>query len=106
MDHPYYATRTRHKKDPDANEIYPVFPPPNVVLHPDDAASKVFMAVARAFISVVSISCLLSVRFFIFIQDNRAMTIKDIADRASHYGLVCQKYASPPPCHIPIHLFL
>ena len=55
MDHNYpYATRTRHKKDADSSDNYPVFPPPNVVLHEDDANSKVFLAVARAFISVVS----------------------------------------------------
>lgn len=31
------------------------FPPPGIVLHPDDASSKVFMAMGRAFMSVVSI---------------------------------------------------
>ncbi|KIM48941.1 hypothetical protein M413DRAFT_15187 [Hebeloma cylindrosporum] len=57
---------------------YPEFPPPGIVLHPDDASNKVFLAVARAFVSV----------------ENRAMTIKDIADRASRYGLVCQNLSA------------
>lgn len=30
------------------------FPLPNVTLHPDDATSKVFMAIGRSFLSVVS----------------------------------------------------
>jgi hypothetical protein len=53
---------------------YPKFPPEDVVLHPDDANSKVFLAIGRAFLSV----------------DNRAMTIKDLAEMTSNYGLVCQ----------------
>ncbi|KAF9562145.1 hypothetical protein CPC08DRAFT_706871 [Agrocybe pediades] len=61
-----------------SNDNYPPFPPPNIVLHPDDATSKVFLAVARAFVSV----------------DNRAMTIKDIAERASYYGLACQNLSA------------
>ncbi|KAF9476594.1 hypothetical protein BDN70DRAFT_159673 [Pholiota conissans] len=68
-----YHTRVRTNDAPAT-----VFPPPGIVLHPDDAASKVFHAVARAFVSV----------------DNRAMTIKDIADRASHHGLVCQNLSA------------
>ena len=39
-------------------EQYPAFPPQNVVLHPDDANSKVFLAVARAFVSVVRLTLL------------------------------------------------
>ncbi|KAF5331146.1 hypothetical protein D9619_005740 [Psilocybe cf. subviscida] len=56
----------------------PPFPPPDILLHPDDASSKVFLAIARAFVSV----------------DNCAMTIKDMAERASHYGLVCQNLSA------------
>ncbi|KAF8160593.1 hypothetical protein BJ912DRAFT_1100196 [Pholiota molesta] len=71
--HPYPTrVRTHDNNDP------LTFPPPGVVLHPDDAASKVFHAVARAFVSV----------------DNRAMTIKDIADRATRHGLVCQNLSA------------
>ncbi|KIY51054.1 hypothetical protein FISHEDRAFT_71347 [Fistulina hepatica ATCC 64428] len=55
-------------------EDYPQFPPPDVVLHPDDATSKVFLAIGRSFLSV----------------DNRAMTIKDLADMVLHFGLNCQ----------------
>ncbi|KII89021.1 hypothetical protein PLICRDRAFT_53516 [Plicaturopsis crispa FD-325 SS-3] len=52
----------------------PQFPPPHVMLHPDDANSKVFLAVGRSFLSV----------------DNRAMTIKDLADMTMKFGLICQ----------------
>ena len=67
--HHSYPTRTRQnifikpapkraatpelQTQPVPPEHYPTFPPPNVVLHPDDASSKVFLAVARAFVSVV-----------------------------------------------------
>ncbi|EMD38584.1 hypothetical protein CERSUDRAFT_113768 [Gelatoporia subvermispora B] len=54
-------------------ELLP-FPPPHVVLHPDDATSKVFLAIGRSFMSV----------------DNRAMTIKDLAEMTMKFGLVCQ----------------
>ena len=47
--HPYH-TRIRN---PPQNAL-PDFPPPHVVLHPEDATNKVFLAVARAFVSVVS----------------------------------------------------
>lgn len=42
------------------------FPPSNVVLHPDDASNKVFLAVGRAFLSVVSAAsvCLFSAFLF------------------------------------------
>ncbi|KAH8107165.1 hypothetical protein BXZ70DRAFT_885384 [Cristinia sonorae] len=52
----------------------PAFPPPNVMLHPDDLNSRVFIAVGRALMSV----------------DNRAMTIKDLADLSMKCGLACQ----------------
>ncbi|KAG1738685.1 hypothetical protein EDD22DRAFT_766105, partial [Suillus occidentalis] len=52
-------------------------PLPNIMLHPEDATSKVFHAIGRCFLSV----------------DNRAMTIKDIAEMTLNLGLVCQKYA-------------
>jgi hypothetical protein len=32
----------------------PTFPPPHVMLHPEDANSKVFLAIGRSFLSVVS----------------------------------------------------
>ena len=35
---------------------YPHFPPDHVMLHHDDANSKVFMAIGRSFMSVVSVS--------------------------------------------------
>ncbi|KZP20849.1 hypothetical protein FIBSPDRAFT_861294 [Athelia psychrophila] len=50
------------------------FPPLNVTLHPEDATSKVFIAIGRSFLSV----------------DNRAMTIKDLAEMTMVNGLVCQ----------------
>ncbi|KAG6896731.1 hypothetical protein C0992_006448 [Termitomyces sp. T32_za158] len=54
------------------------FPPPGIVLHPDDANSKVFLAIARSFLSV----------------DNRAMTIKDLAEMTVIFGLVCQNVSA------------
>ncbi|KAF7978094.1 hypothetical protein HWV62_1492 [Athelia sp. TMB] len=54
------------------------FPLPNVTLHPDDATSKVFMAIGRSFLSV----------------DNRAMTIKDLAEMTMVNGLVCQNVSA------------
>ncbi|KAF9466298.1 hypothetical protein BDZ94DRAFT_1306292 [Collybia nuda] len=56
----------------------PQFPPPHVVLHPDDANSKVFLAIGRSFLSV----------------DNRAMTIKDLAEMTVKFGLVCQNVSA------------
>ncbi|KAL0579962.1 hypothetical protein V5O48_002046 [Marasmius crinis-equi] len=50
------------------------FPPPHVILHPDDANSKILNALARALLSV----------------DNRAMTIKDLSEMVVHYGYVSQ----------------
>ncbi|KAJ7219103.1 hypothetical protein GGX14DRAFT_590012 [Mycena pura] len=55
-----------------------LFPPPHVVLHPDDATSKVFLALGRALMSV----------------DNRAMTIKDLSEMTVVQGLVCQNVSA------------
>ncbi|KAG6832416.1 hypothetical protein H0H87_001576 [Tephrocybe sp. NHM501043] len=63
---------------PAAPTAYPQFPPPGIVLHPDDANSKVFLAIGRSFLSV----------------DNRAMTIKDLADMTVTFGLVCQNVSA------------
>ncbi|KAL4251607.1 hypothetical protein ABKN59_003829 [Abortiporus biennis] len=52
----------------------PPFPPPNVMLHPEDASSKVFMAIGRSFMSV----------------NNCAMTVKDLAEMTLKFGLICQ----------------
>ncbi|EGN93233.1 hypothetical protein SERLA73DRAFT_78839 [Serpula lacrymans var. lacrymans S7.3] len=57
---------------------FPVFPPPHVLLHPEDANSKVFLAIGRAFLSV----------------DNHAMTIKDLAEMTLHFGLICQNVSA------------
>ncbi len=39
---------------------WPAFPPPHVVLHPEDANSKVFLAIGRSFMSVVSTLALIA----------------------------------------------
>ncbi|KAF7363284.1 hypothetical protein MSAN_00983600 [Mycena sanguinolenta] len=84
-----YGTRIRHnirikpsarlRQSPAPNSRKPpkplVFPPPHVVLHPDDANSKIFLAMGRSLMSV----------------DNRAVTIKDLADMVVQHGFVCQK---------------
>ncbi|KAH9930982.1 uncharacterized protein B0H18DRAFT_872618 [Fomitopsis serialis] len=57
---------------------YPPFPPDHVMLHHDDADSKVFMAIGRSFMSV----------------DNRAMTIKDLAEMTMQYGIMCQNVSA------------
>ncbi|KAL5529085.1 hypothetical protein ACEPAG_5059 [Sanghuangporus baumii] len=54
------------------------FPPKHVVLHPDDVNNKVFLAMGRALMSV----------------NNRAMTIKDLAELSLQYGLVCQNVSA------------
>ncbi|KAL1735142.1 hypothetical protein EV714DRAFT_267891 [Schizophyllum commune] len=54
------------------------FPPPHVVLHPEDASSRVLAAIGRSLLSV----------------DNRAMTVKDLADMVVHNGLVCQNVSA------------
>jgi hypothetical protein len=106
-----YSTRIRHniiikpactRRDDHSTIVppdpFPVFPPTNVVLHPDDASSKVFLAMARAFVAVVCIIFFRLCCSYISLppKDNRAMTIKDIAERAGRYGLVCQKYVCRP----------
>ncbi|KAI0670549.1 hypothetical protein C8Q78DRAFT_975828 [Trametes maxima] len=50
------------------------FPPAHVVLHPDDASNKVFLALGRALMSV----------------GNRAITVKDLAELSMKHGLMCQ----------------
>ncbi|KAF7777470.1 hypothetical protein Agabi119p4_3542 [Agaricus bisporus var. burnettii] len=76
----------RLRADPDAPRRsrpstaapYPQFPPSHVLLHPDDANSKVFLAIGRAFLSV----------------NNRAMTIKDLAEMVLSYGLAAQNVSA------------
>ncbi|KAF5387113.1 hypothetical protein D9615_001865 [Tricholomella constricta] len=63
---------------PSSQHSFPQFPPPGIVLHPDDATSKVFLAIGRSFLSV----------------DNRAMTIKDLAEMTVTFGLVCQNVSA------------
>ncbi|KAJ7582812.1 hypothetical protein C8J56DRAFT_232175 [Mycena floridula] len=61
---------------PNENHNFPQFPPPNVILHPEDANNKVLSAIVKSFFSV----------------DNRAMTTKDLTDLAvTTGGLVCHK---------------
>ncbi|KAK0210544.1 hypothetical protein DFS33DRAFT_1466414 [Desarmillaria ectypa] len=54
------------------------FPSSHVVLHPDDATSRVFHSIARALLSV----------------DNRAVTIKDLAEMCVAQGLACQNVSA------------
>lgn len=73
----------------------PIFPPPHVMLHSEDANNKVLLAIGRSFVSVVrrvfvSIS-VKSASFTLSSQDNKAMTIKDLAEMTIKYGLMCQK---------------
>ncbi|KAH9946260.1 uncharacterized protein BXZ73DRAFT_86426 [Epithele typhae] len=58
--------------------VLPPFPPPHVVLHADDAGSKVFLAMGRALVSV----------------DNRAMTVKDLSEMSMKCGLNCQNLSA------------
>lgn len=70
------------------------FPPKNVVLHPDDATNKTFLAIGRAFMSVVCCnfpSLFSSNDSNCYSQNNRAMTVKDMAELSMKHGLVCQK---------------
>lgn len=71
--------RHRLSKPKNTHQVHPLpqplFPPPNAVLHPDDATNKTFHAIGRALLSV----------------DNRAITIKDLSHLILDYGLVCQK---------------
>ncbi|KAK7693280.1 hypothetical protein QCA50_002847 [Cerrena zonata] len=55
-----------------------LFPPPHVMLHSDDASSKVFIAIGKSFMSV----------------NNRAMTIKDLAEMTMKFGLMCQNVSA------------
>lgn len=64
-------------KEPPPTQM-PVFPPANTMLHSDDANSKVFMAIGRSFVSV----------------DNKAMTIKDLAEMTMKFGLMCQNVSA------------
>ncbi|KAG8217470.1 hypothetical protein J3R82DRAFT_5615 [Butyriboletus roseoflavus] len=88
------------------DSCFPVFPLPGVMLHPEDVSNKVFHAIGRSFLSVVR-SCphfAPSTHRTCFshadaLQENRAMTIKDLAEMTLKYGLMCQKYVSPSvPC--------
>lgn len=45
---------SRKQKHSTANN-FPDFPPPHIVLHPDDANNRVFLAIARSFLSIVCI---------------------------------------------------
>ncbi|GJE86978.1 hypothetical protein PsYK624_030610 [Phanerochaete sordida] len=67
------AKASATSKDPAPLQM-PVFPPAHTMLHTDDATSKVFLAIGRSFVSV----------------DNKAMTIKDLADMTMKFGLMCQ----------------
>ncbi|KAI0317818.1 hypothetical protein OF83DRAFT_1057956, partial [Amylostereum chailletii] len=69
------AASAHKPKGPAPPPTMPVFPPPGVSLHSDDSTSKVFIAIGRSFLSV----------------DNRAMTIKDLAEMTIKFGLMCQK---------------
>ncbi|KIJ69462.1 hypothetical protein HYDPIDRAFT_24299 [Hydnomerulius pinastri MD-312] len=66
------------QQPPQEDPYLPVFPLPTVMLHPEDASSKVFQAIGRSFLSV----------------DNRAMTIKDLAEMTLKYGLMCQNVSA------------
>ncbi|KAJ2917593.1 hypothetical protein MD484_g2779, partial [Candolleomyces efflorescens] len=68
------SSRQTHSVAPHSPDDIPDFPPPDVILHKDDAGSKVFLAIARSLLSV----------------DNRATTVKDLADLAILHGLACQ----------------
>lgn len=69
------SARLRQSPQPSTISI-PLKPivPQNVILHHDDATSKVFAAIAKAFLSV----------------DNKAMTIKDLSEMTLRCGLLCQ----------------
>ena len=45
---------------PAPSPAWPPFPPPHVVLHPEDASSKVFHAIGRSFMAVVSTLALIA----------------------------------------------
>ncbi|KAF9246572.1 hypothetical protein BU15DRAFT_39498 [Melanogaster broomeanus] len=73
---PVPSVQLHHPPQPDL--CLPLFPLHNIMLHPEDASSKVFQAIARSFLSV----------------DNRAMTIKDLAEMTLRYGLMCQNVSA------------
>ncbi|KAJ7090057.1 hypothetical protein C8R43DRAFT_294950 [Mycena crocata] len=75
---PQQAHRRTKSVVHDAPRSDAVFPPPHIVLHPDDANSKVFLAIGRSLMSV----------------NNRAMTIKDLAEMTVVHGLVCQNVSA------------
>ncbi|KAI0361914.1 hypothetical protein OH77DRAFT_3602 [Trametes cingulata] len=56
----------------------PPFPPAHVFLHPEDANNKVFLALGRALMSI----------------ENRAITVKDLAELAMKFGLSCQNVSA------------
>ncbi|PIL23834.1 transcription factor [Ganoderma sinense ZZ0214-1] len=64
----------------------PPFPPPHVTLHPDDANSKVFLAIGRSLMAVAHMS-------FSF-KDNRAVTVKDLGELCMQHGLICQNLSA------------
>ncbi|TBU66022.1 hypothetical protein BD310DRAFT_38217 [Dichomitus squalens] len=63
---------------PAAEPFMPPFPPSHVTLHADDANSKVFLAIGRSLMAV----------------DNRAVTVKDLAELCMQYGLICQNLSA------------
>ncbi|EIN07548.1 hypothetical protein PUNSTDRAFT_144171 [Punctularia strigosozonata HHB-11173 SS5] len=60
----------------DSNAL--TFPPPHVVLHPDDASNKVFLAIGRSLLAV----------------NNKAVTIKELAEMTLKNGLHCQNVSA------------
>ncbi|KAG7092298.1 hypothetical protein E1B28_008660 [Marasmius oreades] len=66
------SIRLRQSASPKSPQLS--FPPPRIILHPDDANSKILNALARALLSV----------------DNRAMTIKDLSEMVVNHGYVTQ----------------
>ena len=51
---PASKTKLSAAAAPVAQTTLPPFPPPHVMLHADDAGNKVFLAIGRALVSVVS----------------------------------------------------
>ena len=41
---------------PSPSPDFPIFPPPNVMLHSEDANNKVLLAIGRSFVSVVRLA--------------------------------------------------
>lgn len=70
------CARLRNSPDPPSNirklkALDSPFPPPHIILHPDDANSKVFLAIARSFLSVVRlvfIDSSLSLHHYLYIH--------------------------------------